>query len=84
MRIRKMNILINTLDKSKGGFGMEVYVDPDLCISCGNCIDICPEVFDWDEEGKARSLFDEVPQELEECATEAMENCPVDAIKNAS
>jgi len=26
---------------------MEVYVDPDLCISCGTCIDICPEIYDW-------------------------------------
>ncbi|HAA90048.1 MAG: 4Fe-4S ferredoxin iron-sulfur binding protein [Thermoanaerobacterales bacterium 50_218] len=61
---------------------MEVYVDPDLCISCGNCIDICPQVFDWDEEGKARSLFDEVPQELENCVADAVENCPVEAIQN--
>ncbi len=62
---------------------MDVFVDPDLCISCGTCIDLCPEVFDWDEEGKARSLYDEVPHDLEECAREAVENCPVYAIKEA-
>ncbi|MGI6405680.1 MAG: ferredoxin [Syntrophaceticus sp.] len=59
----------------------EVYVDPDICISCGTCIDMCPEIYDWDDEGKAEAV-DEVPDELEECAQDALESCPVDAIKN--
>jgi len=28
-------------------------VDKELCISCGNCVDLCPDVFIWDDEGKA-------------------------------
>lgn len=59
----------------------EVYVDPDICISCGTCIDMCPEIYDWDDEGKAEAV-DEVPDDLEECVQEALESCPVDAIKN--
>ena len=34
---------------------MKVVVDPDLCIECGACIDTCPEVFDWNDEGKAEA-----------------------------
>ena len=60
---------------------MDVYVDPDLCISCGTCIDICPEIYDWDDEGRAQTTCDDIPQDLEECAQEALESCPVDAIK---
>ena len=59
---------------------MDVYVDPDICISCGTCIDLCPEIYDWDDEGKAQATSDEVPEDLEECAQEALESCPVDAI----
>ncbi len=60
---------------------MEVRVDPELCIGCGTCVDMCPEVFDWSEDGKAYTLYDEVPGELEECAKEAAASCPVEAIR---
>jgi ferredoxin len=60
---------------------MEVFVDPDLCISCGTCIDICPGVYDWDDSGKAHNQIEEVPPNLEDCAREGLESCPVDAIR---
>lgn len=60
---------------------MRVDVDQELCISCGACIDISPEVFEWNGDGKARSKVDEVPSELEEQIHEAVEGCPVEAIK---
>jgi len=60
---------------------VDVFVDPDLCISCGTCIDICPEIYDWDDEGKAQTTCDDVPEDLEDCAQDALESCPVDAIK---
>lgn len=59
---------------------MKVEVDPDLCIACGACISIAPEVFDWDEDGKATSIVDEVPEESEEAAKESIESCPTEAI----
>jgi len=59
---------------------MRVHVDQDLCISCGTCIDTCPEVFDWNEEEKAQAVVDEVPPDVEEQAREAAESCPTNAI----
>ncbi|MBU4533302.1 MAG: ferredoxin [Eubacteriales bacterium] len=60
---------------------MRVEVDPDLCISCGVCVEVCPDVFEWDDEEKARAAEDEVSDDLEECAHEAVEGCPTEAIK---
>ncbi|NLJ76493.1 MAG: ferredoxin [Peptococcaceae bacterium] len=59
---------------------MRVTVDQELCISCGACIDVCPEVFDWNDDDKAHSIADEVPEELEDEAREALESCPTEAI----
>ncbi len=62
---------------------MKVIVDQDLCISCGLCIDTCPEVFDWNDDGKADVMVDEVPEEHVDAVNEAMESCPTDAIQEA-
>ena len=56
-------------------------VDQDLCISCGACVDICPEVFVWNDDDKAQAQLGEVPLDLDEQAREAIESCPTDAIK---
>ncbi len=63
---------------------MKVHVDPDLCISCGACVDICPEVYNWNEDGIAEEQVDEVPEDLEDFALEALESCPTDAISQDS
>ncbi len=60
---------------------MKAVVDQDLCISCGACIDVCPEVFDWNDDDKARAVADEVPDGQEEQTKEAAESCPTEAIK---
>ena len=62
---------------------MKVVVDQDLCIECGQCIDLCPGVFDWNDDGKAHSVTDQVPSDSETCALEAVESCPTDAISEA-
>ncbi len=51
----------------------------DECISCGLCVDMCPDVFEMDE--KAVPKVDTVPAESEACAREAADACPVDAIE---
>lgn len=58
----------------------KVTLDKDLCISCGVCNAICPEVFDWDDDGKMKTLMDEVPDDLVAAAEEAAAACPTGAI----
>ncbi len=60
---------------------MRMEVDQDLCISCGACMDICPEVFQWNDDEKAYSVAGEIPAEYEDQAQEAAEGCPTNAIK---
>jgi len=60
---------------------MKVTVDQDLCIACGVCIDICPEVFDWNDEGKSHVIVKEVPLDKEDEVRDAIESCPTEAIK---
>jgi len=60
---------------------MKVYVDQDLCIGCGACIDTAPELFDYNDEGLAQAIVDTVPADQEELAQEAIDSCPTEAIK---
>ncbi|MGE5598825.1 MAG: ferredoxin [Bacteroidota bacterium] len=59
---------------------MEFRVDQDLCISCGLCVNHCPEVFDWNDDGKADAMRNPVPPETEDCCKEAAADCPTAAI----
>ncbi len=59
---------------------MKAYVDKDTCIGCGICPSVCPEVFEMDDDGKAKAIEDAVPAEVEESAKEAEDQCPVNAI----
>lgn len=44
---------------------MKAVVDKGGCISCGVCVDTCPEVFQFDGDGVAEAIVDAVPAELE-------------------
>ncbi|HHX51387.1 MAG TPA: ferredoxin [Clostridia bacterium] len=59
---------------------MKVTVDPDLCIACGACIDVAPELFDWNDDGLSEAIVDEVPEDQEDLAREAIDSCPTEAI----
>ena len=54
---------------------VRLYVDQDLCISCGACIALCPDVFDWNDDEKAHVTSTRF-RDLEEDAREAREACP--------
>jgi len=59
---------------------MKVKVDRDICTGCELCIDTCPEVFEIvDDLAKAKVKV--VPEDLEDSAREAAEDCPVEAIE---
>ncbi len=59
---------------------MKAKVDLGLCISCGLCIEGCPEVFRWDNKGLAEAYVSTVPPDSEDAARQAAEDCPTDAI----
>ena len=59
---------------------MRTVVDADKCIGCGICEGIVPEVFSLLNEPYAEVLLDPVPEEYQEAAKEAAEECPEEAI----
>lgn len=60
---------------------MKAHVDKDTCIGCGLCPSICPDMFVLDDEdGKAKTLQPDVPDELKDDTEEAAASCPVEAI----
>ena len=59
---------------------MKLKVDKEKCIGCGQCVSICEEVFDFDDDGQAKVITNEVSKELEESASTALESCPTNAI----
>ncbi|GAB4274851.1 MAG: ferredoxin [Deferrisomatales bacterium] len=71
---------------------MKVFIDRETCIACGVCYEACPEVFEEDPDDSRSRIVPgyrlggdpakgEVPQDLEACAREAEEQCPVEAIR---
>lgn len=58
---------------------MKAEIDPDLCIGCGICPEVCPEVFSLPED-IATVLTETVPEAAEKACLDAAEQCPVDAI----
>jgi ferredoxin len=56
----------------------------DNCIACGMCTSICPAVFSMSDEGHAEAIQEDVVGQLEACAQEEAESCPVDAIEAQS
>ncbi len=59
---------------------MMVNVDPDECTGCALCVDTCPGVFEMVGD-LAVAKQDEVPSGVEESCMQAVEDCPVEAIK---
>lgn len=58
---------------------MQAKINRDGCISCGQCAEVCPEVFFIADDGLADTNGD-VPQKCESQAVEAQEICPVSVI----
>jgi ferredoxin len=59
--------------------GGRVYIDEDECIGCGSCEEICPEVFELDEDTQ-KALVIQPEDGPEDLIDEAIEACPVDCI----
>ena len=56
-------------------------IDEDECIGCGTCVELCPEIFAFnDDTNKAYVIL---PQGGDEgCIDDAAASCPVSCITN--
>ena len=59
---------------------MKATVDQELCIGCGVCESVCPEVFQMNDEGLAEAIEGKINQADMENAKQAQTECPVEAI----
>ena len=70
---------------------IKVTIDRDDCIMCGACWSECPEVFEAGLDDGLSQIVEayqvsgdpavgEIPADLEECATNGAEVCPVEII----
>lgn len=56
-----------------------VIIDTEECIGCQSCVELCPEIFEFDEEQEKASVI--LPEGGDEnCIEEAMSTCPVECI----
>jgi ferredoxin len=59
--------------------GRKVIVDEECCTGCGTCAELCPDVFEMDDETeKARVILPEGGKE--ECIEDAIDSCPESCI----
>ncbi|MFG2905527.1 ferredoxin [Kitasatospora sp. NPDC048286] len=60
---------------------MRVSVDPDRCVSAGQCVMRAPDVFDQDDDGIVTLLQEEPPAELHKLVRQTASLCPVRLIQ---
>lgn len=60
---------------------MKITADRDVCISAGNCVMVAGAVFDQDEDGIVVMLVDDVPEDEQDHAREAVRLCPSQALR---
>jgi len=57
----------------------KVVIDQDECIGCESCVEVCPEVFGFDESEEKAYVIDSSAAS-EEKIQEAIDSCPSEAI----
>jgi ferredoxin len=66
-------------NKGETPMAKKVTIDKDECIGCQSCVEICPDVFGFDE-GEEKAYVLEDFDENADCAEEAQASCPADCI----
>ena len=59
---------------------MNFKIDKEKCIGCGQCVSICAEVFDFDDDNLAKVIQSPINEDNVEDAESAVESCPTEAI----
>jgi ferredoxin len=58
---------------------LKVTLDDEECIGCQSCIELCPDVFGFDDETEKAYVYEQYSED-EECIEDAAAACPVDCI----
>ena len=58
---------------------MKIKIDKDKCIGCGNCMAVCPAVFEL-KNGKSTVKEEVNLEQHQDCIRQAINGCPVLAI----
>lgn len=56
-----------------------VVIETEECIGCQSCVELCPDVFGFDEENEKATVLVEKGDD-EACIQEAIDTCPVTCI----
>jgi ferredoxin len=56
----------------------KIIIDTELCEGCETCVEMCPEVFELGEDGKARVKNQDACNTCD--CQEAMDSCPTGAM----
>jgi ferredoxin len=62
---------------------VKIEADREVCIQAGNCVMAADTLFDQDDDGIVVVLVDEVPEDEEDHAREAVKLCPSQALRVA-
>lgn len=57
----------------------KLWIDQDECIGCEACVELCPEVFNFDDEEAKASVAEGADVDAE-CVEEAIASCPAECI----
>lgn len=57
----------------------KVTIDTEECIGCQTCVELCPDVFSFDNDTEKAVVRDEATGS-EGCVEEAADSCPVNCI----
>jgi len=60
---------------------MKPKVDKNLCIGCGTCVSLCPDVFEMGEDNKSRIKETADFEKNKDCIEQSVTSCPNQAIK---
>lgn len=60
---------------------MNVKVNKDVCIGCGACAAIAPDMFELEDDGLAAFKAEEVEKNKHEDILDAADSCPTGAIE---
>ncbi len=55
-----------------------IVIDEQECDGCETCVELCPEVFEFDEDAEVAKVID--PEADAACIEEAIDSCPAECI----